>query len=199
MKHYIINELTKSKDTIDAILSDENLISKIEEISHVMVKAIKNGNKILLAGNGGSAADSQHLAAELVSRLCYDRPAIAAIALTTDTSALTAIGNDYGYKYVFSRQIEAIANKGDIFIAISTSGMSENILLALEVAKNNGVITIGFSNKNGGEMQKSCDYMLNIPSPETPKVQEGHIIIGHIICSLVEETIYGEEYNPSKS
>ncbi len=151
----------------------------------------------MFCGNGGSAADSQHLAAELVSKLCYDRPALNAIALTTDTSALTAIGNDYGYIYSFSRQVEAIAKKGDILIGISTSGRSKNVIEAVKSAKDRGVITIGFLGEEGRDIGLMVDYQINVPSSETPKIQEGHIAIGHIICALIEEKFFGATHNPN--
>jgi len=152
----------------------------------------------MFCGNGGSAADSQHLAAELVSKLCYDRPALNAIALTTDTSALTAIGNDYGYLYSFSRQIEAIGTKGDVLIGISTSGKSKNVIEAVKVAKNKKIITIGLLGEDGRDIGNLADYQINIPSMETPKIQEGHIATGHIICSIIEDKFFGKTHNPNK-
>ena len=152
----------------------------------------KSGKKILLAGNGGSAADSQHIAGELVSRFAFDRPGLAAIALTTDTSILTAIGNDYGYECLFSRQIQALGEDGDIFIAYSTSGKSPNILKAITEAKDRGIYTIGLTGNRKAEMNDICDIILEVPSSDTPKIQEGHLIIGHILCGIIENKIFGK-------
>jgi|TARA_Y100000389_G_scaffold115772_2_gene112942 D-sedoheptulose 7-phosphate isomerase len=198
MQNYILKEYQKTKDLFDKILNNKDLILKIEEVTNICCKALKDGGKIMFCGNGGSAADSQHMAAELVSKLCYDRPALNAIALTTDTSALTAIGNDYGYIYSFSRQIEAIASKGDILIAISTSGRSKNIIEAVKSAKNKNVITIGLLGEDGRDIGKISDYQINIPSNETPKIQEGHIATGHIICALIEDEFFGKTHNLKK-
>ncbi|AZL15674.1 D-sedoheptulose 7-phosphate isomerase [Rickettsiales endosymbiont of Stachyamoeba lipophora] len=192
----IKNEIHNSIETFTKVLDDHNLLTLIEEIAAFCTNQINLGHKLIFAGNGGSAADSQHLAAELVSKLNYDRPGLAAIAITTDTSALTAIGNDYGYQYSFSRQIEALGNRGDVFFAISTSGNSANILNAIESAKNRGITVIGLTGEPGGKMATLCDYVIQIPSKLTPKIQEGHIMLGHIICALIEEAIFGMEYNP---
>jgi D-sedoheptulose 7-phosphate isomerase len=148
---------------------------------------------VLFAGNGGSAADAQHLAAEFVSRFAFERPGLSAIALTTDTSILTAVGNDYGYEAIFSRQIEANGAQGDVFIAISTSGKSPNILKGLRTAGEMGLVTVGLSGQSGGEMHELCEFIILVPSTETPKIQEFHIIIGHIICGLVEKSLYSPE------
>jgi len=198
MQDFIINEIQETRETHQKILEDKALLKTAETIAKVCTESLQHGHKILFAGNGGSAADSQHLAAELVSRLQYNRPGLAGIALTTDTSALTAIGNDYSFENLFSRQIEAIGRKGDVFIGISTSGNSPNILKALKQAKDLGLITVGFAGETGGQMSEYCDYILKIPSRKTPKIQESHILLGHIICALIEETIYGEQYNPHK-
>lgn len=196
MRATIQQEVEKSLFTIEKILQDDLLLKTIENITQQCVNALQFNKKILFAGNGGSAADSQHLAAELVSRLCYDRPALAAIALTTDTSALTAIGNDYSFEQLFARQICAIGQEGDVFIAISTSGKSPNILAALRAAREKGILTIGFTGANGGFMSELCDFVLKAPSQETPKIQECHIVLGHIICAMIEEKIFGAKYNP---
>lgn len=198
MRTYIEAEINKTRSVINQILNDEALLQIIEDVAKTCSTALRAGNKILFAGNGGSAADSQHLAAELVSRLCYNRPGLAAIALTTDTSALTAIGNDYSFENLFARQIEAIGRQGDIFIAISTSGKSKNILKALEIAHHRGLINVGMSGKTSPEMSSLCKLTLNVPSSETPKIQEGHIMIVHIFCALVEEDIFGAQYNPQR-
>lgn len=190
MKHAIKQELLKSRDVFAAMAEDTALHTEMERITTHCIERLQAGSKILLAGNGGSAADSQHLAAELVSRFNVDRPGLPAIAITTDTSALTAIGNDYGYEQVFSRQIEAIGNTGDVFWAFSTSGRSANILRALQAARANGLSTVGLSGKTGGDMPSLCDYMIHVPSEHTPNIQEGHIAIGHIICGAIEEALF---------
>jgi D-sedoheptulose 7-phosphate isomerase len=193
---YIQNEIKKTQALTHQILMDSGLLATVEQAARACTAALHAGHKILFAGNGGSAADSQHLAAELVSRLSYDRPALAALALTTDTSALTAIGNDYAFEKLFSRQVEALGQTGDIFIGISTSGKSPNVLKGLEAARAKGLICIGLTGKTAPLMAERCDFVLNIPSTETPKIQEGHILLGHIICALIEEEIYGAHYNP---
>ena len=155
----------------------------------ILLQAFREGNKLLICGNGGSAADSQHIAAELTGRYKKERRGIAAIALSTDTSALTAIGNDYGFDVVFARQVEALANKGDVLLGISTSGNSKNVLLALQKAREHGCKTIGLSGKDGGAMQALCDVNLIVPSNDTPRIQEMHITLGHILCHLIEERL----------
>jgi len=167
------------------------LLNLIADVSQVVTDAYQKGKKTLLAGNGGSAADAQHIAGEFVSRFYFDRPGLPSIALSTDTSILTAIGNDYGYEKLFSRQIQAHGNTGDVFIGISTSGNSPNILKALAECKEKGVISVGLTGASGGKMAELCDYCIKVPSPETPRIQEVHILIGHIICCIVEENIFG--------
>ena len=194
MLHFIQNEIQKLSALLVHIQNDQSLLNKVEKIAEVCTCALKQGKKILLAGNGGSAADSQHLAAELVSRLNYNRPGLAAIALTTDTSALTAIGNDYAFENIFSRQVESLGQAGDVLIGISTSGKSPNILKALNIAKNQQMQTIGLTGMEAPMMDKSCDWVIHIPSKETPKIQECHIMLGHIICALIEEALFGETY-----
>lgn len=196
MHSLIKEELQKSRELIASILANEALLKTAESIAYCCAGSLKKGGKILFAGNGGSAADSQHLAAELVCRLSYDRPAMAAMALTTDTSALTAIGNDYTFENLFARQVEAMGRVGDVLIGISTSGKSPNILKALEMARVKGLIPIGFTGLFAPGMAERCDLVLNIPSSETPKIQEGHMMFGHIICAVVEDVLYGAEYNP---
>ncbi len=159
----------------------------LERASKIVVRTLKKGNKILLCGNGGSAADAQHIAAELTGRYKTERKALAGIALTTDTSALTAIGNDYGYDRVFDRQVEALAREGDLLIGISTSGNSANIISALKLAKEIGCSTIGLSGKGGGAMSEVCDINLIVPSDNTPRIQEIHILLGHTMCHIVDE------------
>lgn len=175
------SHLETIKKTIDCIEDD------LERASQMVIDTLKKGNKILLCGNGGSAADAQHIAAELTGRYKTERRALAGIALTTDTSALTAIGNDYGYDRVFDRQVEALAREGDLLIGISTSGNSANIISALKLAKELGCATVGFSGRGGGAMSQVCDINLVVPSDNTPRIQEMHILIGHTICHLVDE------------
>jgi D-sedoheptulose 7-phosphate isomerase len=198
MLDYIKKEIQKTLSVIQQVEADTLLLETAQNIALKCISALRANGKILFAGNGGSAADSQHMAAELVSRLCYDRPGLAAIALTTDTSALTAIGNDYSFENLFSRQVEAIGQAGDVFIGITTSGKSPNILKALDVARAKGMTTIGFTGKSAPLLSERCDYVLNVPSTETPKIQEGHIMLGHIVCALIEEDIFGAEYNPRR-
>ena len=159
----------------------------IQKAALLAIQTLKNGNKILICGNGGSAADAQHIAAELTGRYKRERRGLSAIALTTDTSALTAIGNDYGYDFVFSRQFEALAQKGDLLWGISTSGNITNFLNALKLAKKMECNTLGFSGRNGGEMKEWCDILLISPSEDTPRIQEMHILMAHIICDLIEK------------
>lgn len=188
IKSYINNSIsTKTK-----ILNDEKILATIQKVAEVIVDAYKNDKKVLTAGNGGSAADAQHIAGELVSKFFFDRPGLSAFALSTDTSILTAIGNDYGYEYSFARQVQANANEGDVFIGISTSGNSKNIVKAIEEAKKKGVVTVGLVGEKECEMDKICDYIIKVPSISTPTIQESHIMIEHIICAIVEEAIFGE-------
>jgi D-sedoheptulose 7-phosphate isomerase len=172
---------------------DEGLLRSIEGVVGICVKALKSGKKIMLCGNGGSAADCQHIAGEFVSRFEFDRPGLPAVALTTNTSILTAIGNDYGYEKVFSRQVQAIGEPGDILFGISTSGKSPNILAALSEARSAGMVCVGMTGNRGGSIVEACDYVLAVPSASTPKIQEGHIVIGHTICGLVEKIYFKGE------
>ncbi|MDR0454329.1 MAG: D-sedoheptulose 7-phosphate isomerase [Deferribacteraceae bacterium] len=174
----------------ERILNDDKMIAEIKTVTELVVNAYKNGCKILVAGNGGSAADAQHFAAEFVGRFYYDRPSLPAIALTTDTSILTAIGNDYGYNYIFSRQVEGYAKKGDILFAISTSGNSPSIINAINAAKKIGVAVVGLTGGKPSEMDHVCDYIFKTPSEDTPRIQEGHALIEHIICQLSEEILF---------
>ncbi len=190
MKKYIQLELEKTHTVLSTLLTDLLLKEVLLDIIQCCVTSLKAGNKILLAGNGGSAADAQHIAGEFVSRFAFDRPGLPAIALTTDTSILTAIGNDYGYESLFSRQIEALGRSGDILIAYSTSGNSPNILRALKTANDMDIITIGFTGNRNGSMNSYCRHLLAAPSAETPKIQECHLIIGHIICGAIERAIF---------
>lgn len=192
MKDYIINQLTETNQLMHDILNDNKLIETIILSAEACINSINSGGKILLAGNGGSAADSQHIAGELVSRFAFDRPGLASIALTTDTSILTAVGNDYGYENLFKRQLQALGRDGDIFFAYSTSGESPNIIKALEYAREINIKTIGFTGNRNGSMLDFCDYCIEIPSADTPKIQEGHLVIGHIICGIIENIIFGD-------
>lgn len=175
-----------------AMQADVRLNAVIEDSAKACVSCFQSGGKILLAGNGGSAADAQHIAGELVARFAFDRPGLPAIALTTDSSILTAIGNDYGYEKLFARQVQAHGNKGDIFIGYSTSGKSPNILRAIEEARARGLICIGLTGNRGGPMKELCDYLLEVPSADTPKIQEGHLVLGHILCGLIENAIFSK-------
>ncbi|HRO09235.1 MAG TPA: D-sedoheptulose 7-phosphate isomerase [Saprospiraceae bacterium] len=179
-----------SIDTKKMLLEDTLIQKNISVCSDLIVAAFHNGNKILFCGNGGSAADAQHLAAEFSGRFYKDRKALPAEALHTNTSYLTAVANDYGYDFVYSRLIEGIGNKGDILLALSTSGNSNNILHAIHKAREMGIVTIGFTGKSGGKMSGLCDMLINIPSEDTPRIQESHIMAGHIICQLVEEKYF---------
>lgn len=196
MQKMIKSAIESTRATLDKVLADAALLKAAEEAGTRCVEALKAGKKIMLAGNGGSAADAQHISAELVSRLNYDRPGLCAMALTTDTSALTAIGNDYGYERVFARQLEALGQKGDVLIAISTSGNSPNILAVLEAARARGIATIGMTGQTGGKMLPLCDMALRMPSTHTPKIQECHIMFGHIISEIIEDAMFGAQYKP---
>jgi len=194
MRNFILKQIKESLEIKKRILSDENMINEIVNVSSLIVDSYKKGGKTIIAGNGGSAADAQHIAAEFVSRFYFDRPGLASIALTTDTSILTAIGNDYGFDKLFLRQLQANSGPDDIFIAISTSGNSENIIEALKFCNENSIKSVGLTGAAGGKMYDLCDMCLKVPSNETPRIQESHILIGHIICSIVEESIFGEQY-----
>ena len=184
-KKTITQELEAHKNTIEAVLLQ--MQKPIEEASEIIVDTLKNGHKVLLCGNGGSAADAQHIAAELTGRYKSQRKGLPAIALTTDTSALTAISNDYGYQRVFDRQVEALASKGDLLIGISTSGNSQNVLSALTLAQKMGCSTLGFTGCDGGAMATLCTLNLIVPSNDTPRIQEMHILFGHILCQIVDD------------
>jgi D-sedoheptulose 7-phosphate isomerase len=186
----IKNEVKASAEVKMQIYSDDELVNKIKTVCQVVIECYKLEGKTLFAGNGGSAADSQHIAAEFVSRYLFDRPGMASIALTTDTSILTAVGNDYGYDLLFARQLQAIGKKNDVFFAISTSGNSKNIVQALKVCKELGITSVGLTGSNVGEMDGLCDYLIKVPSSYTPRIQESHILIGHIICGVVESYFY---------
>jgi D-sedoheptulose 7-phosphate isomerase len=190
MRSYITNQIHETQQVMFAMLEDLALLARVEAAAEACITALSNGSKILLAGNGGSAADAQHIAGEFVSRFAFDRPGLPAIALTTDTSILTAIANDYGYDKLFARQVQAHAQKGDVFIAYSTSGKSPNVIAALQEAKSRGVVCIGMTGNRGGPMKELCDQYLDVPSADTPKIQEGHAVLGHILCGLVERALF---------
>ncbi len=175
------------------MVSRSEIESAFDRSLGIAINAYRDKRKLLIAGNGGSAADAQHFAGELVSRFHFDRPALAAIALTTDTSVLTAIGNDYGYEDIFSRQIQALGVAGDVFIAISTSGNSPNILKALTQARQQGLATIGFTGQSGGKMKTLCDVCICVPSDSTPRIQECHLVLEHTLCACIESELFGDQ------
>lgn len=189
---YVKKYLSASLEVKNKLNNDISLIERIKIVAELLEKTFKSGNKILIAGNGGSAGDAQHIAAEFVSRFFYDRPGLPAIALTTDTSMLTAIGNDYGFERLFSRQVQAQGKEGDVFIGISTSGNSKNIIEAVHEAKKHGLATVALCGE-GGILSSLVDVALDVPSMSTPHIQECHIVIAHIICGLVEELIFPDE------
>jgi D-sedoheptulose 7-phosphate isomerase len=191
MKNYITKQIADSAATKQAILENDALVNLLVDIAKACVEVYRNKKKILIAGNGGSAADAQHFAAELVGRYGFDRPSLPSIALTTDSSNLTAIGNDYGYEYVFSRQLEGLAQEGDLFIGISTSGNSQNVINAFTAAKERGVTTVALVGRDGGKMAIMADYAVIIPSNATPRIQESHLLIEHIICDIIEKEMFG--------
>ncbi len=180
----IEQRLTESIQTKQLVL--ETLVPVINEVAHLLIEALESGGKILIFGNGGSAADSQHIAAELVGKLLVKRRALPAIALTTDTSALTALANDFGYESVFQRQVEALGQKGDVAVGISTSGHSPNVLLAVQTARDIGMKTVALTGRDGGPLSKAVDHSITVPSDSTQRIQESHITIGHILCELIE-------------
>ena len=194
----IVEYLTRSRDVVDAALGDPGFVEMIAAIAGRITGALTAGQKVLLAGNGGSASDAQHLAGELLSRLYYDRAPMAAIALTTDSSVLTAIGNDYGYERIFERQVLGLGRPGDVLIALSTSGRSPNILNAITAARTNGLVVIGLTGRGGGDMAPLCDLCLLVPSDSTPLIQQVHITAGHIICGLVEERLFPRSAAPAQ-
>ena len=186
MKTTIEKEISEH---LKVAMTMSSLIDRVEIAAQLCIDALQEGGKLLIFGNGGSAADAQHIAAELVGRYKINRKGMPAIALTTDTSTITAISNDFGYEYVFERQVEALANKGDVLIGISTSGGSSNVINGLKMASKIGCRSIGFSGSDGGEMNQICDTNLVVPSEDTPRIQEMHIVIGHIICHLIEQEL----------
>lgn len=181
-----------SSRAVDALMSDASVKVSLSKCIEICVSSLRSGGKILLMGNGGSAADAQHIAGELVSRFMFDRPGLPAIALTTDSSILTAISNDYGYDQLFARQINALGRRGDVLIGYSTSGNSPNILAGLRDAKNLGIHCIGFTGIKGGAMDNLCDQLLKVPSKSTPHIQECHLILGHALCAVIEAIMFDE-------
>ncbi|WP_028919451.1 D-sedoheptulose-7-phosphate isomerase [Pseudoxanthomonas suwonensis] len=193
INQFVQVEFEKSLANFKAMADDAGLREQISKAVVLCVEALQGGRKLLFCGNGGSAADAQHWAGELVSRFYYDRPGLPAIALTTDTSILTAIGNDYGYDYTFARQIEALGQAGDVLVAISTSGRSKNVMRALDAAEQKGMKVIGFTGATGGDMATRCEVCFKIPSTETPRIQEGHEFIGHLLCALIESEVFPQD------
>lgn len=190
MIDFVKNQIQTTNTITQEILANDDLIELIRQVALKIAAVYQNGHKVLLAGNGGSAADAQHLAGELVNRLYFDRPGLPAIALTTDTSVLTAIGNDSSFDAIFARQIQAIGMNGDLFIGISTSGKSPNIVNAFYECKTRGVITVGLTGQGPNRIAEIADYCIQVPASETPRIQECHILIGHIICAAVEKLIF---------
>jgi len=185
--------------TKQSLLERADILMTVAKVSEILVSALRQGNKVLLFGNGGSAAEAQHIAAELVGRFAFDRPALPALALSVNSSCVTAIGNDYGFEKVFSRQLEALARSGDVAIGISTSGNSPNVLWAMSTAKKIGLHTIALTGSTGGKLKAAVDHCICVPSNQTPRIQECHILIGHIVSELVEREIFHEEGRVSGS
>lgn len=187
-----IKEIIASSISVkQQVLANDELLNIVDTVAAGMVKALKNGNRIYFCGNGGSAADAQHLAAEFSGRFYTDRDALPAEALHCNTSYLTAVANDYSYDVVYARLIKGIGTKGDYLVGLSTSGNSTNIMKAFEVAREKGIVTVGFTGETGGKMKELSDFLINVPSKDTPRIQESHIMLGHIICQLVEEQYFG--------
>jgi len=188
---YFAEEVAKTVAVMQVMAADRELQVNVERVADACAGAIAAGGKVMFCGNGGSAADSQHLAAELVGKLVFDRPGMAGLALTVDTSALTAIGNDFGYEFVFARQVEALGRAGDVLVGITTSGRSKNVLRAFEAARARGIVTVAMTGQARGPVAEAADYWLAVPHTETQKIQEGHIDLGHIFCALIEARIHG--------
>ncbi|MEO0341577.1 MAG: D-sedoheptulose 7-phosphate isomerase [Bacteroidota bacterium] len=186
----MIKNLENSIALKQQILGDTAMVALISTLSDKIIQAYQNGNKVLFCGNGGSAADAQHLAAELSGRYYYDRPPLSSDALHVNTSYLTAVANDYSYDQIYARLIKAVGKAGDILIGMSTSGNSGNVIRALEQARSQGMITVGFTGETGGKMKDCCDILLPIPSKDTPRIQECHMLIGHTICEIVEQALF---------
>jgi D-sedoheptulose 7-phosphate isomerase len=195
MQNLVTCQLKHSLATLTAVYTDKSIAKTVAEAGKTIAEAMKAGNKLMVAGNGGSAADSQHIVAEFVSRLTRDRPALPAVALTTDTSILTAIGNDFSFDNIFERQIEAIGVPGDVFLGISTSGNARNLVKALSLCRKKGIVTIGYLGNRGGAMAELCDYSVIVPSDITMHIQESHIALEHILCMVVENYYFGNDFN----
>lgn len=190
---FILQQLTDAQQAQQQFIADQVAVQTLQNICQTATQVYRKQKKILIAGNGGSAADAQHFAGELVSRFFFDRPALPAIALTTDTSIMTAIGNDYGYETLFSRQVAAHGQPDDMLIALSTSGNSPNILKALALAREMGLTTVGLTGTGGGKMTTLCDFIIKVPSSVTPRIQEVHELICHTICAYIEQQIFGNK------
>lgn len=197
IKQFINAEIHNCCQVQQRLLEDVKTIEMIEKVSSICVDVYRRGNKTLIAGNGGSASDAEHMAAELSGRFNFDRPGIPSIALTANTSAITAIGNDYGYDKVFSRQIQGLGVEGDLFLGISTSGNSVNVVAAVEAAREKGMITVGLTGMGGNKLAEIADYCIQVPSSSTPRIQECHILVIHTICSIVEESLFGKALDGS--
>jgi D-sedoheptulose 7-phosphate isomerase len=193
MNKLIHTSIRESIAVKEAILSDESFLQKIEQAAEAMIAAFRNGGKVLFCGNGGSAADAQHLSAELSGRFYTNRPPLFAEALHVNSSYVTAVANDFGYDEVYARMVEAAGRRGDVLAAFSTSGNSPNILKAIEKAKAAGMTVVGFTGATGGKMAGQCDILLNVPSTDTPRIQESHILIGHIVCEMVERVMFPQK------
>jgi D-sedoheptulose 7-phosphate isomerase len=189
--NYVKRELQASVAVKQAVLADSTLVQLITDTGQLLIRAYEAGHKLLIAGNGGSAADAQHIAAEFVGQFNFDRPGLPALALTTDSSVMTSVSNDYGYDKVFRRQVEVHGAAGDVFLGISTSGNSANILEAAQAAQSRGLVTIGLTGQTGGKLHDLCDYCICVPSNDTPRVQEAHMLIGHTLCAMAELAIFG--------
>jgi D-sedoheptulose 7-phosphate isomerase len=190
MQDEIRAAMRETGSVLAAMMADDRLVDTLAAVAQDCVTALKRGNKLLFIGNGGSAADSQHLAGEMVSRFAFDRPGLPAFALTVDTSVLTAIGNDYGYEHLFARQVQAVGKEGDVLFGFSTSGQSPNILAALTAARSMGMVTVGMTGNRRGAIVGLSDHCVEVPSPSTPNIQEGHIVAGHIVCGLIEARMF---------
>ncbi len=189
MKQVIRETLLQKKEMIDGLL-DSRYMESVEEAGKLLVKTLKNGGKILLAGNGGSAADAQHFAGEMIGRFMFDRAALPALSLCTDPSVVSCIANDYGYEAVFARQLEGLGKKGDVFVPVSTSGNSENLIQAVVSAKKMGISSVGFLGKDGGQLKEMCDISIIIPSNDTPRIQEFHTFTTHVLCDYLERCMF---------
>lgn len=193
MKDLIKHRISESVQVKKSLLNDERLLESLQSLAQACIHSFRKGNKVLFCGNGGSAADAQHLAAELSGRFYFDRPPLPAEALHVNTSFLTAVANDYSYEEVFSRMVEATGYPGDILIGLSTSGNSPNVLKALEKAREKGMLTAAFTGASGGKMKNSVEWLINVPSTDTPRIQEAHILLGHILCEIIEKELFGNK------